>query len=454
MAQTKFKVLTPAEIKQLNREGFDLNEEKFFALSFLVNTKQNHAADPVPFRIAPEFLEELTKTGMGRPWLPDTLPNGKHIRPKKNATAEEILQFQKDFAGGVMRGYWVNPLNQNANVIIEIFPEFIKDVESGNIKPFVSLMVGNWKENDKGEIIAGEVLHLQSVDSPGYDKEIAKFLGTCEGNFNECALELEPLAAMGKLKDYRNSSISCPKKFLNTLGAEGTSMPEETSTTETTTETPKKEETNGTSEGESKIIEKLEGIETKVESIETKVETVEKSQETVKEAVMEVAVAANGVDEEKIKEKLGMGAAEHPDTDNPKPKDKEEPVAAGGNQKLLAEVKQTKKELAEMKKERDAEKKVAADNERKRQVEIIIKSKLLTKEITLEDKDKITKDWMEKKSSSNPEELADLSLVAEEAEKKINSILPEEDPIAAYGGDYVIPDSEEVNYTEIEKRFS
>ena len=450
MPQTKFKVLTSAEIKQLNRDGFDLNEEKFYALSFLVNDEQNHATDPRPFKVATSFIKKLTKTGMGRPWLPDTLPNGKHIRPKKNATAEEILQFQKDFSQGVMRGYFVNPLTHNANVIIEIFPEYIDDVEKENIKPFVSPMIGNWREDENGEIVGGEILHLQSVDSSGYDPEFAKFLGTCKGNFNECALELEPLAAMGKLKAYRDSSISCPKKFLNTLGALGTSMSDQSSATppaETTSTEPKKDN-KGTSEGETKILEELKTVTTKVDEVVATVET-------VKEVVAEVAVGAEGVDEDKIKEKLGMGAeGDNPDDPPKKDEKKDEPVAAARTKALLEEVKQTKKELKIIKEERDADKKVVAQKERERQVAVIIKSKLLTKEITLEDKDKITKDWMEKKSSSNPEELADLSLVAEEAEKKINSIIPEEESLGSYGDDYVIPDSKGVDYAQIEKRFS
>ncbi len=82
MAQNKFKVLSTPEVQQLNRDGFDLEEEKFYALSFLINDEQNEAADPRPFQVNTNFVESLTKTGMGRPWLPDTLPDGKHIRPK------------------------------------------------------------------------------------------------------------------------------------------------------------------------------------------------------------------------------------------------------------------------------------------------------------------------------------------------------------------------------------
>lgn len=444
MAESKFKVLTNAEIKQLNREGFDLEEEKFFALSFLVNDEPNTAADPRPFKVASSFVEPLTKTGMGRPWIPKTLPNGKHVRPKKNATAAEIIEFQKKFSQGIMRGYWVNPLTQNANVIIEIFPEYIDDVRNGNIEPFVSPMIGNWKEDENGEIVEGEILHLQSVETPGYDPEFAKFLGTCEGNFNECALELEPLAAMGKIKEYRNSSISCPKKFLNTLGANGIQMSD---TTNTTDSKPTGESPKDTSGGEAKIIEKLD-------SIQSEVTTIKESQDLVKEVIADVAVAAAGVDDAAIKEKLGMGAAGDDDPDKDKPKD--EPVAAKGTQsQIMLKQKELEKELNTLKKDREIEQKDLAAKERARQVELIVKYQLLTKEIKLEDKDAVAKELMEKKSSTNPEALADLSVFSEVAEKKINSMIPEEDPLAAYGGDYLIENTNDTtDYSALEKQFS
>jgi len=443
MAKSNFKILSAPEIKQLNREGFDLDEKKFYALSFLINDEKNTAADPRPFKVATSFVEELTKTGMGRPWLPDTLPDGKHIRPKKDSTAEEIQQFQKDFAGGIMRGYYVNPLTHNANVIIEIFPEFIDRVKNEDIPPFVSPMIGNWKEaND--EIVQGEILHIQSVESPGYDREFAKFLGTCEGDFNECAVELEPLAALGKLKQYRDSSISCPKKFLNTLGAQGNQMPDDPPAV---IEPSGNETDKGTSAGETKILEEIKTITTKVDEVVASVET-------VKEVVAEVAVAAEGVDDEDIKKKLGMGAVDDEPKKDEEDDKKPEPVAASGNQKLMDEIKLIKKQNAELKKESEDAKILAIGKERIRQVDIIIKSKLLTKEIKLEDKEKLTKEWLEKKSLSDNKVLADLSLVADEAEKKVNSIIPAEDiPLASYGNDYVIPDST-VNYAEIEKEFS
>jgi hypothetical protein len=442
MPESKFKILTPDEINELNREGFDLNVKKFYALSFLINDEQNHAADPRSFKIATSFVEPLTKTGMGRPWIPDTLPDGKHIRPKKGATAEEILQFQKDFAGGIMRGYWVNPISLNSNVIIEIFPEFKKAVEDGDIPPFVSPMLGNWTEDKNGEVITGEILHLQSVGTPGYDPEIAKFMGTCEGDFNECAIQLEPLAAAGKLKEYRNSSISCPKKFLNTLAASGIQMSLDHSQPPTEPEPKPEENKGGTSEGEAKILAAVEEIKT--------------TTETLKEAIVEVATGAAGVDENAIREKMGMGAmADHPE--NPEEKEKEKTLAAAGAKQELESVTIAKKALKELdilKKERADEKDILTQKERERQVKIIVKSKLLSKEVKIEDKDSYTKELLEKKSSTKPEELADLSLLAEDAEKRIISLIPEDETLGAAGlyDDYPIPESTEstVDYASIE----
>ena len=420
----KLHKLSIPEIKSLNRQGYSLDEsgKKFYALSFLINDKQNAAADPRPFKIKSEFLSKLVPTALNRAWLPDTLPNGKHIRPKPDATAEEILQFQRDYAGGEMVGYHINPITNNASVIIDVFPEYQKAVEDGKIKPFVSPMIGNWAEDENGEVVKGEILHLQSVGTPGYDPEYAKFQGTCKGNFNECLAELKPLAAAGKLNDYRNSSMHCPKQFFSTLAAQGnlnnnmSLNPEETTTPE-----PNTPADVGMVVGElKKEVEQVKQTEIEMEAkVMQEIAQVDNKVETLSSDVAEIKAKVVG---EKKEDKTSESESESTKAST----GEEKPAGAAGSTEQLT-IKKLEKELNSIKKEREAEKEALTKKERERQVAIIVKKQLLTKEIGIEDKEKITKEWMEKKSPSNPESLADLSLLAEDAEKRIFTILPEEE---------------------------
>ena len=118
----KLKVISTEEVKSLNDKGFDLDEKKFYALAFLVNDKENNAMQPIPFKVDSSFVEPLTKTGIGKPWIPNIHPDGIHIKSPNAKNIQDILDFQRKFAGGIMRGYFVNPVNNNASVIIEIFP--------------------------------------------------------------------------------------------------------------------------------------------------------------------------------------------------------------------------------------------------------------------------------------------------------------------------------------------
>jgi len=421
--------LSIAEINHLNKSGYSLDNsgKKFYALSFLINDKQNNAGDPRPFKIKSSFLPKLVPTALNRAWLPDTLPNGKHIRPNPNATAEEILQFQRDYAGGEMVGYHINPLTNNASVIIDVFPEYQNLVEQGKIKPFVSPMIGNWGEDENGEVYKGEILHLQSVGTPGYDPKYAKFQGTCKGNsLNQCMKELIPLAAAGKLKQYRNSSLTCPKQFFSTLAAQGTSMsvnPE--SLNDTTPEAAATPADVAMVVGELK--KDVEQVKTEASEMENKImQEVGQVNQKVESLSSDIAEIKTKVMGEKPKENdKETESSSTETTPNEKPAG-----AAGGSQTVLEvqkELKNTQKELSTIIKERELEKKLALETERKRQVAVIVKKQLLEKQITIEDKEKITKEWLEKKSSSNPEVLADLSLLAEDAEKRIFAIVPEEE---------------------------
>ena len=433
-----FKILSRSEIKDLKRKGHDLDEEKFYAISFLLNDELNQAADPRPFQIASDFVEPLTKTGMNRPWLPDTLPNGMHIRPKEDATAEEILEFQKEYAGGIMRGYFVNPITHNANVILEIFPEYVEAVRTNKIKPLVSPMVGNWRENESGQIVEGEILHLQSVDSSGYDPKIAKFHGTCKGDFETCRRELAPLAAAGLLKKFRGSEITCPKKFLNTLGATGISMslPEEQATQSNENPTPDANVVVG------ELKQKVEQMETKEAEMEAKLEgEIQDVDAKVTQVQADVAEIKSKVVGEKSED-------DKTDSSSTETSSEEKPVGAAGQSVTLEkQLKDTQKELQAIRKEREEEKKLLEQKERARQVNIIVKSELISHKLTVENQEKRRKELLEMKDPKNPESLRDISILAEVAEKTLIESFPEEvtenpnTPLGSYGDGYPIPDS-------------
>ncbi len=202
------KLLSPEEIAHLNRDGARLSENKFYAQFFLINDRPNNAADPFPFQIAPESLEKIARTAVGRPFVIGAT-GAKHVRGPKGifASARDIIEYQKQFAAGEIVHEYINPSTGNANVIFEIFPEYVDHVKNGRIPPYVSPLVENVSKgievkNGRMIIRDGRILHLQAVDRPGYG-EIATLHGTCEGMLNECMSELRTLGASGRLQEYQ-----------------------------------------------------------------------------------------------------------------------------------------------------------------------------------------------------------------------------------------------------------
>jgi hypothetical protein len=55
-----------------------------------------------------------------------------------------------------------------------------------------------------GEVLKGRIIHLQSVDAPGYEKAVAKINGICEGGLKQCMAELRIKGASSSLKGYQN----------------------------------------------------------------------------------------------------------------------------------------------------------------------------------------------------------------------------------------------------------
>lgn len=196
--------LKPCQVQTLNKEhGLSLRDDKMYIQSFLINGEQNHATDPVPFKIHPDALEKIALSALGRAWLPYPQPDGNHHRPYAAASSDEILEYQKQYAGGEIVAAFVNPDTKNASVIIDVFPEYKNAVRFSKIPNYVSPMVHNYKFNKNDEIIEGEILHLQSVAAGGYG-QVAKITGVCERkDLDSCMAEMRPLAASGKLLTYQ-----------------------------------------------------------------------------------------------------------------------------------------------------------------------------------------------------------------------------------------------------------
>jgi len=150
----KIRILSRDEILKLNQEDFNLDPtgSTMYLQGFLINSKQNHAADPLPFKVAQHALEKIAKTAIGRPWIPKPLPGGNHVRPYPEATVEEIIDYQKHLAAGEMVAIRKNTETGNIHTIIAVFPENRQQVLDGDYAPLNSPMLGNWKE-ENGEII-------------------------------------------------------------------------------------------------------------------------------------------------------------------------------------------------------------------------------------------------------------------------------------------------------------
>lgn len=179
--------------------------------SFLINDLQNNAGDPDPFKVKTEALHELGKSAIGRPWILPPKNEPMHVIGKEREF-EAILEYQKAFAGGEIIASWINPQTHNVNVIIDVFPEYQRIVKDGAIPQYVSPLVQFDEVDPKtGEMTKGRVIHLQSVDSPGYDKAVAKINGLCEGKLGQCLAELRVKGASSLLNGYQKQH----RKFFN-----------------------------------------------------------------------------------------------------------------------------------------------------------------------------------------------------------------------------------------------
>ena len=202
--------LTTQQVHSLNRKhgaGLEEGKGKMYVQSFLINSQQNQAGDPHPFRVDDQLLPRLARTAIGMPWLPYPKSDGNHQRPigASAFTADGIKQHQQQFAGGEIVAQYTNESTGNVNVIIDVFPEYQEAVRSKKIPAFVSPMVFPHEMTPSGLVKEGEILHLQSVHHPGYAPEVAKINSVCEGNgLKQCMTQMKALAASGKLAPFQS----------------------------------------------------------------------------------------------------------------------------------------------------------------------------------------------------------------------------------------------------------
>ena len=204
------QTLTTQQVHSLNSKhgaGLEEGKGKMYVQSFLINSQQNQAGDPHPFRVDSQLLPKLARTAIGMPWLPYPKSDGNHQRPIGAAafTADGIKQHQQQFAGGEIVAQYTNEGTGNVNVIIDVFPEYQEAVRSKKIPAFVSPMIFPHDMTPEGLVKEGEILHLQSVHHPGYAPEVAKINSVCEGNgLKQCMTQMKALAASGKLAPFQS----------------------------------------------------------------------------------------------------------------------------------------------------------------------------------------------------------------------------------------------------------
>lgn len=381
-------------------DGHGLHPNEFYVKMFIINHEQNKATDPVPFKIAPEVLQKFAETVVGRPWIAFPPDNTKHVRGAD--TIQGILDYQKQFATGefvkVIAG-----ASGNIYGFAKIFPEYIpllkKAREEGKLLPFTSPLVRMAKFNDKGEVIEGEIIHVQNVGTPGYG-EVAKVAGMCEGMLNKCMQELRIAGASGQLLDYQKKlgghSASNPN-YLQTGHFDhrmsGKTLPQE-------------------------LITEIAGASGKEASVA--VTEFAKTYPSVFEKLAKGSEVSN--EENKNKPAKAPAAAEEPQGkgDDKTPKQLELPEEV--KQKLAEH-----DELVKKWQERDAEE---AKEKRLGYARIIAKAEVLRKELPADKLDARVQELFELKDGESP---VDLSFTAKREEKAIEKIA------GASGNPYGLP---------------
>ena len=406
--------------------GLDVTDSTY-AIGFLLNSKMNNAADPIPFKVAESALEQIASTAIGKPWIPGVKgKNSTHIRKEGVADQTDVIDFHRNHAGGTIVQYYINPITKNVSVIVKLFPDFIAEVRDGKVSDYLSPMLGNITQDETtGEVTFAEIVHLHSVDVPGYEKAIAKFAGTCTGPIGQCMKELTTLAASGQLKEYRDSSETCPVLFLKGKQSLGSSsMSAEPIPAQVPKPAAKPVPVPApAADGSDPVMTKLDEIGTSVASMGDEIKKIEAMEDNNAGVLKEVAAAA-GIDSEKVMTMASMGndqppipnpAADGVNPMPPKPYEKPNGFGAAGTNPLEQDnvVSQLKIRVEQLEKEKIERKKKELELMRTNQALVIAQGEVLLHEngLTKADIPKRIKHYVGLKNTVTNEPL-DLTLLS------------------------------------------
>lgn len=435
-------ILTASELADYQKQGYELDEHKMYIIKFLFNDKWNNAAswkDPTiaePFRIKTELVERLAKDAVGMPYVVNPKITNRHLKGSDEGlqdTPEDLLKIQALHSYGIIKVPIINP-NKNVYGIIEIFKDYEGEVENGNIPPFVSPSILPLKSDEDG-ISDAQFINLNGVDIAGYTELLAGTHGVCKNGIKECVTELAVLGASGKLKSARDNT----KTFLNNLS----SLKQIMSSTEGSTPPPTEPE-NKPEPTMADVVKAVEEVSTKVDEVKEVEEKVVENVETNNVVLKEVATVTEGVDETKVKEKIDEASA--PPADEPPT----EPAIVGASgkqaltipkelrdnpfvQKLVADVRDSKKTLAEIQKEAQARKDAELLSARTAQATSIVERLIASEEISADKRASEIKKYVELKNEDGS--LVDISTLDNYLKSKIE-IVDEPAMIGAsgYGG--------------------
>jgi len=388
-------------LNESDKHKLGLDDKNAYAIRFLFNDKLNQATDPGPFRINEKFADKLAKKVIGMPWI--TPPNTKkHIKSasqhdEQYADPQELLTYQTQYSVGTFVSTIKNDETNNYYGIVKLKPEYVDDFSNGRMPEYTSITLGNPEYHDDGSIINADFLNLQTVDYPGYSPHLASIKGVCSAGLHECINELAVLGAAGTNigSDSFSNILSKVNKVMSaqTPSDSGAAIP-------------------------------TEDIAKAVEVVKSEIEELKKKEETLEAVTVKIATAAEGVDETKIKEELGVEGASTSDAGPAVPE-----ITGAAGKAVQETISQLKKEydrkFALLEKERDD----ARMSERHTTVEYIVDRKIALGAIASDDREAKIKSFYNLKDSQG--NYVDLDLLASEL-KDINP-QPKEEVVGASG---------------------
>ena len=396
-------------LSDVESKTLDLGDGEF-AIGFLINDKQNQAADPIAFKVAKKAIKAIASSAIGKPWIPGTKgQNKKHLRDKNSESQTDVIDFHRAHAGGEIKQFVINEETGNVSVIIEVYPEYRGMIDNGKVSDYLSPMIGDISVDPKtGEITGGEIIHIHSVDVPGYDTSIAKFQGTCKGVIGKCMTELAPLAAAGKLREYRNSPIKCPKRFLYSTNAEvSASMDGQMGQMGMQGQ-----------EQQDPVVGGLDQIKTSVAAMAQQIQALMQVSDANAAVLQEAAAAAN-IDASRIMTSANAGQQQ---PQQPQQQGGMPPMGAAGDDKIS----KLEAQIIELKKkETEKETKLKSD-QRIREATIIARGELALKEAGMTKKNLKERIEHYVGLQNEAEELVDLSLMSQKYEGILDNMVTAE----------------------------